>query len=524
MFSIVNANAANKNTSIRVSYKEHTVEFTISSVLSTKGKLRLDDADIFVILNAYLDYKGDKYKEELIKTLDKSRKIIEDTLFMPGVDNIPYKAIDILIDMLDLEDIYKYIKNVYKLPVPSNLKDDFDDQIEKDAKGSRDQTYTKDDYLYLAALINIFKVTIGPICLYGNIKQNDINPGIRDYFLFHFYKNNDKISSYPPMVKLCRFTEQIIKQSDEGETGDRMIVAEKSIPIEELPTYMTGILVIQRLSISPLTNDTADKNVVNTSYNYLNSKMKSPSSTSKTIRDKEPMTDIDSASGDKESIAESLRIHGELAPGMAIEMDWAVNSVDKILHQLPEEFKAVINPEVLKDATIFTKEFQNAHIEKCNIDLLAFIFKSILDPRSLDYIRLESIINLIAVGFSYLWGLGYKNIALLLVSTDMTKDLSEEQKTDIFNINTTANKPRISKELKDQIDAMYPYRRVLNKENSENVAEKAIGELVREYESCMWRTLAYEKYSVEGPLIPIDLRLQFLEFLIAHERITYVRG
>lgn len=516
MFSMTH-NLTSKNTMIRVSFKEKTVEFVISPTIVSKDRSGDVNALQFTLLNAYLDYKGDGFKELLINTLEKSYEMVMDTLDLHGIEQLPYKAIDNIIDLMDLEDIYKYIKHGYRLTPPANLKDTFDEQIELDAKGSRDQTYTKDDYLYLSALVLIIKATIGPICLYSYIKQNEINPSIKEYFLFHFYKHNDKFINYPPMVKICRFTEQIIKQSYTGDAGDKIRVLEKSIPIEELPVFMTGILLIQKLATATLVDDTADKNIVNRSYNYINGKMKSPNNTSKTIRDKEPMADLDSASNDKESIAESLRIQGELAPGMAIEMDWAVNSVDKILKQLPPKMREVIAPEVLQDAVIFSKEFQTARIAKCNIDLLSYIFKSILDPRSLDYIKLDSVINLISVGFAYLWGLGFKSIAVLLMSK-VSLDIEET-----IAYNATINKPRISKELKERLDAMFPYKKVINKDTLENVCEKAISDLSKEYESHDWRTLVDDRYRLEGPIVPVDIRIQLLEFILANERMTYDR-
>ena len=128
-----------------------------------------------------------------------------------------------------------------------------------------------------------------------------------------------------------------------------------------------------------------------------------------------------------------------------------------------------------------------------------------MDPRSREYIKLDSIINLLAVGYTYLYGLGFKDLAILLVSTSIE---------DIFGmvtINTTINKPRLSKELKEKLDALYPYRRQINDGTSENLCEKAISELVKEYES-------KNMY-----VIPQDLKVQLAEFIIKHEGVVYGR-
>lgn len=514
MFS-VHSVLTGKTTVIKVSYKDNVIEFTVSPILALKDKPGEELSSQFLILNAYLDHKGDNFKQGLFNIMSRSYDIVLNTLDISGIDPLPYDSITGIIDYLDINDIYNFVKNVYRVVPPSNLQDSFDELIEKDAKGSRDQTYTKDDYLHLVALIQIIKVTIGPLCFYGSIKQSELVPAIKEYILYHIYKDNDKLMSYPPMIKIGKFVEQIIKQCDEGVDGDRIKVIDKAIPLEEYPIYMASILIIQKLSIATIVDDNEKMSVVNIAYNYIKSKLNSSSNTAKTIRDKEPMSDIDSANGDKESIAESLRIHGELAPGMAIEMDWAINTIDKVLHQLPSSIKDCIQPEVLQDAIRFSKEFKTYRIGRCNIDLLAFIFKSILDPRSLDYIKLDSMINLIAVGFSYLWGIGYKHIAVLLMSRQ--KELAD----DVMSYSSTINKQRVSKELKEQLDKFFPYKKVVNKDTTENVCEKAIGNLAKEYESYDWKTLVDEKYQLEGPIVPIDLKLQLLEFIITNERITY---
>ena len=516
MFSIINLTTS-KDASINVSFKEKHLEFVISSVIAAKGKPKLDGDLQFVLLNAYLDYKGSAFKENLFNQLEISYNIMQETRFTPGTDRIPYDGVDNIIDIFDFEDVFNYIKNHYKLEPPKHLKVEFEEQIEKDARGSRDQTYLKDDYLELATLVTIIKATLGPICLYGHIKKDDVARVTKEYYLFSFYRNNEKLNSYAPMIKLIRFTEKLIEQSDNGAFEDRKRVLELGISLEDLPMYLLSLAIFQKLAISTLIDDDENKNIVNRIYNYINSKLKSTNSTSKTIRDKEPMTDTDSATADKESVPESLRVYEDLAPGMTEEMNWAVNSVEKILSQLPKNFRDRIDMKALEDAKVFTKSLQDIPIARPNVIFLSYIFKCILDPRSLDYIRLDGIINLTIVGFAYLWGSGFKNLALLLVSIVL------EQGDDLVLINPTINKPRVSKELKEAIDALYPYRKVLNvnRDATENASEKAITELCKDYETCIWKTLAPMSYSDGYVLVAPDIKIQFLEFLLHNERMVY---
>lgn len=514
MFSVSNI-LSGKKASIKVSFKENSVEFPMSSVISTKGKPAIDTDLQFVLLNAYLDYKGSAYKEQMFNELVKARELVRAREKVADVNTAPYEAVDNIVNMMDFNDIFDYIKNHFKLQPPKHLKTVFEEQIEKDARGSRDQTYLKDDYLELATLATILKAALGPMCYYGDLKNDVILSTSMDYYLFIMFIQDRKLSTYEPMIKLKKFTEKLIEQSDNGSFEDRKRVLERGISQEDLSIFLLGLITFQKLATATLVDDDENKNIVNRIYNYVNSKLKATNSTSKTIRDKEPMADADSASGDKESMPESLRVYEDLAPGMAIEMDWASNTVEKVLSQLPAQIKDKIDMDALNDAKEFTKGFEHIAIAKSNIDFLCYIFKSIMDPRSIEYIKLESIINLIAVGFGYLWGSGFKNLAILLVSA------IEETPDGIESINPTINKPRVPKELKEQLDELWPYKKVINKESSVNVAEKAISELCKEYESSNWYTLAPAKYSEGYFIIAPDIKIQFLEFIIANERLIY---
>lgn len=514
MFSVSNI-LSGKKASIKVSFKENFVEFPISSVISTKGKPAVDTDLQFTLLNAYLDYKGTSYKEQMFSELVKSKEIIRAREKVADINIAPNEAVDNIIELMDFNDIFYYIKNHFKLTPPKHLKTEFEEQIEKDARGSRDQTYLKDDYLELATLITIIKAVLGPICYYGDIKNDVILSVSMDYYLFIMFIQESKLSTYEPMIKLQKFTEKLIEQSDNGVFEDRKRVLERGISQEDLSIFLLGLIVFQKLATATLVDDDENKNIVNRIYNYVNSKLKATNSTSKTIRDKEPMADADSASGDKESMPESLRVYEELAPGMPIEMAWATNTVEKVLGQLPPSIRDKVDMTALEDAKVFVKGFETVTIAKPNIDFLCYIFKSIMDARAMEYIRLESIINLITVGFAYLWGAGFKNLAILLVSA------IEDTPDSIESINPTINKPRVPKELKEQLDMLWPYKKVVNRDSATNVAEKAISELCKEYESYNWYTLAPAKYSEGYFIIAPDIKIQFLEFIVANERWSY---
>jgi hypothetical protein len=201
-------------------------------------------------------------------------------------------------------------------------------------------------------------------------------------------------------------------------------------------------------------------------------------------------------------------------------MDWAVSTIERILTQMPELDKSYIDQQVLIDAMQFTKVFENGNIDQSQIDILAVIFKNVIDPRSLSYIKLNSIINLLSVGFAYLWGIGSKNLALLLVSQ------VDQKPTDVMYINTTVNKSRIPQETKEKLNELFPYKRVINETTTANVAEETINELANQMFDKRWISSFPDKYLEDvipdknkASILPANLKIQLAEFIIENERI-----
>lgn len=513
MFSIGNI-YTNEETVIKITHDEKSIDFIISSIISKRIKQELDNPNQFLLLNAYCDYKGEQFKEELFKRYIKSREGIGYKVYP-----LPRHIVDPIFDMFDIMDIYNFLKSVYKLQAPSVLMDEFDDMIERDGRGTRVQTYTKDDYLELASLVLIIKAVIGPIGEFAYVNRSGLDSVLRDYLLFNFFKY-PRVYNSPPMVKLLGLIDKLVNLPTNTEDVDSIRVIEKLLSKDEVPIAVTAIVVLQKLPVACVVDDNSDKHIVTKIYNYVNNKLKAPGDVTKTIRKKTELVDSESSTGDKESTIESLRVVTAISEGNMIEMDWSIDTIEKVLYQLPKKNRDIIDQKALQDAIQFTKVFANSNVTKQQVNILGFIFKDVIDPRSLDYVTIDSIINLLAIGFAYLWGMGYKTLALLLVSQqDTNKELS-------LSINLTANRSRIPKEMKDTLDELFPYKRVKNEEVHENLAEETITSLTNALFNMKWIHTAKEEYILEvhgdrnpNKILPADLKIQLAKFIIDHERL-----
>ena len=534
MFSLQNMYTKD-NINILVQYKDQTLEFILSSLISKRNKSELNEQLQFVLLNSYLDYKGDAFKEQVFNELVKANNAVEEWGYIKGIATknepnkdvvtrgglpLPCYIINPILDLFDLQDVFKYLKEVYKLQPPKNLAVEFNPMIEKDARGSRVQTYLKDDYLELAAMILIIKVAMCPIFQFAYYKQKELGTMYREYLLLHLFMEHP-IFNCDPMQKLLGLIEKLIEQTTKEEDG--VVSArklEKMLPQEEIPYYILGIILIQKVSIATLVDDNADKNIITKVYNYVNNKLKNTGDVSKSIRNKTIMKDIESPNEDNESLIESYRSQEKIAVSSIVEFDWAVNSIDKIIYMLTPSQQSKINPEILNDAKEFCKVLLEHSITKIQLTFLSILFKSVIDPRALEYIKLENIYNLLVIGFTYLWGIDCKKIALLLVS------IVDNNASDMFYVNTTSNKSRLSKEMKDKLDELYPYKRVINSTTSNNVVEECINNLTNDIYTKKWIPVAYEKYLVDvlgnndiSKLIDSELKITICNFIITNEEV-----
>lgn len=495
------------------------LHFEISSLISLRNKEDIQDEKQFFITNQYLQYKGREFQEQLYNVLQNSLMTVMNSVQQYGLDPNNIHIVHHILDLLDYKDILHYLTYEFKLQPPKNLKTVYDQSIEDDKRGSRAQTYLQSDYLELAALSIILKIAMLPVYDYAAIKQSELSTDMKEYLLFHLFKKHP-IYHLAPMQKLYEMSKVLIKQTTSTDETESIRVLEKGIPRDELPFYILSIIAIQKVAIATLVDDNVDKNIITKIYNYINNKLKPNSDVSKSIRNKSVLQDIDSQTGDSESMIESFRGTTDLASGYIVEFNWALSSIQKIVDQLPEKQKRYIDPLILSDAEKFCKKFlEDNNITTNHIIILSIIFKSIIDPRALDYINIECLTNLVSVGFVYLWQLDCKEIALLLTS------ISIDDNNDTIVVNQTTNKSRLHKEIKEELNYYFPYMKMINEISNTNIAEEAINKLTDVYFSKRWYPLADEKYILEvlgeinyNKLLFSDMKILLANFIIKNER------
>jgi len=498
---------------IEISYNNVTINFNISTIVNKRNKDEIDSDKQFVLLHAYLDYKGDAFKTALMNKYIEAEEILFDNIGRVEIMPLPYELVNGILELMDLEDVYHFIKNVYKYQALRSMPDEFDNKMVEDGLGTRVQTYTKTDYLQLIAFVQVLKSIIGPIGQFGFMNNSELGKIHNHYILFNFITQH-KISESEPYIKLYGLVDKVIESVNRSEDESLIRIIEKRIPSDEMVVWVLSIVMMQKIAMATILDDTENKHIITRTYNFVNNKLKVKGDTSNAIRSKKSMVDTESGDGDQESILESYRITSNLPAGSVVELEWSLEN----LRDNPLKLCKNLDLKVYGDALSFTTKLHHGTLTRVQITLLGWVLKEVIDPRSLEYVKLDAIISSLALAFAYLWTHGFKYLALLLTSLQAEQD-------DTVVINFTTNKSRITKEHKDTLDTIFPYKKVIvttaTANREVNVAETSANNMADEFYKQRWIFTAPSEYILEVKdnasqtmLVPSDLKIQLANLII----------
>ena len=453
---------------IEISYNDIVCNFNIKTIVNKRNKDEMDDSIQFDILEAYLDYKGDGFKTALMNEYVKSEEVLSDSIGGGMIMSLPYELVNGIYSLFDINDVIYFVKDVYRLKAPNTIIDQFDDRIVKDGRGTRVQTYIKDEYLELIALVQVLKTVIGPIGEYADMNLAELGKDNIHHQLFSFFTNSWIIEtpSYQKLYGMIDLTvESVNRMGDEASAR----VIEKGIAKDDMTNWVMSIAIIQKIAMAAISNGHDSKDIISRTYNFVNNKLKVKGDTSNALRSK--TTGISDADGEGESKLEQYRITSSLPIGTIVEIEVALMSAINDPYNVG--FSFTYDDDVYIRAKSFAYKIIIEELTQMQIILLSWIFKRIIDPRAIMYAKAEVIRGLLALAFAKLWHADFKYLALLLTSNSVKQD-------DTVVISFTTNRSRITKELKEKLDEIFPYKKIVvtagvNREN--NVAEVDINNI-----------------------------------------------
>jgi len=513
MFKILNI-YTKRQLELSVSHGGEEIIFNIKSLISKRNKDELGDHQ-FTLLEEYIDYKGSDFKDSLFSKYVAAYTEITMSIGRTNIIPLPYSMVHNILDMFDVNDIFYWMKNIRQFKALSGLDDVFDESRVIDGRGTRVQTYIKDDYLYLASLIMVMKTVIGPIGQYADMYTDQLTSHLAAYTLFNFISTHPIYQS-EPFVKLYGQTEIIVAVVTREASLSALSVIEHQVPKDSLVDWVLANTVLHRIVTFPIITDTNNDNIITKSYSFINNKMKIKGDVSKKLRIKDAEGKNNDASlNESESVLETYRIVSELAPAMVVELDWAVSNLAKNPHLLYPDIDLNLYDNVKR----FTARLKDVMLTKSQIQIIGWITKGYIDSRALNYIKLESIISLTIISFCWLWQHNFKYLALWITSSVL-----DDTYDDSMVISMTTNRTRITTDLKEELDRLFPYKKVIvtKNENKEvNLCVIDINNISADIFKRRWVFTADTEYIVEATgspvvniAVPADLKVQLSKLII----------
>lgn len=503
MFEMLNLYKANAKLVVRIaSPAGATLEMCIGTIIPRVDAAELAPDVQYVLLNAYLDYKGDEFKTELYARLATAEVAVEETVFEAGISNAPVRPIGNVLDMFDMDDVLYFVRDIFKVTPPPNLKETFDPRIESDGLGTRIQTYIQSDYYELAAFTLPIKAVIGLLGQYL-LRNTRISQVHREYVLFRLIAEHP-IATHPAAIKIREWATILMSDVTKKEDLAAITVIEKQMPIAELPNYLLAVVVIKKVSISAIIKDTKERNLITRVYNYIITKLKVKAGSNNRITSKQPLMDVDSASGDKESIMESYRMVTEITAGIEVELNWYTENMEVLIRDIHED----INLAMLEDVLALNQCFRSVPVTSEQIIILGYIYKPILDPRSFDYIGIDGVINLLSLAFVILWQRGHREIAMMLTAKAV------DNTDNCIAVNITPN-IRLDSGYRAGLKKWFPYEKQVNKTTTVSLVEESITALTNGVFKYKWLPNATPECltTMYGDTPPVLLPAEFKNYL-----------
>lgn len=478
----------------------------------------------FNLLNEYAHWRGDEYIEELYRGYEKLYNLSLEYTMANDRDSDAIKSnfcmqLTNVINLLDINMIHKYITEVHKLIKPVIIKDEFDMQVETDGLGTKNQTYITEEYYWLMALITIFKATYGPLAqlVYGSSDNAKKHPELQMLDILR----QQPLAKHFSFIKLRVYVATIVEKTfDKDKIGDHRVLSTQ-LSRDVIPMYYLSKAMFSKMIVLDQLEDpnASDFDIVRYLYRDVNSKIKNDSgNSSEAIRNKNKPNEAEVDGEDKESVIESYRIATDVPPGIAVEMNWATKTVDRILKQLPIKVREVITDENLRMGIQLSSTFTPDAITNIHLTILGTLFKSIIDPRGLKYLQAVSIYNMIAIGYAILVGIDNKPLAYMLVSR---RTASLEDST--MNIASNLNAAKAKGYRDEELSKLYPERYIDSTKGDEKPGDLVILDWVSnryiEMNKYNWITPSILGVGVKDILIS-TLKNKLVDFLIDNEQLN----
>ncbi len=469
-----------------------------------------DTENTFVLLEQYLIYKGENFTTEYINRVISAYNEVNS---MNSSTSLPTIKVHDILDMFDVEEVYTFLTQTLRFPSLKSLVVEYDENYTRNHMGTRVQTFTQTDYLYLVALGVILKSIIGILGAYDVNNKRFLGNELNVYYIFNMIASHDIYNTYI-MQKLFGMVEMVMKKkaSAPGITESRVIKA--TMPRDELPMLILSEVVLQRLIPSSFLMDNDAVNAIKNIHRGIEAELKPDGRVDKKARNKIETGDGGGGGSDTDSRLEGWRMHTALPLGAEEEFNVAMEKLDIHLYPYGDTKSVVINRRLYNVFLSSANSIDKIH--DGHIILLRMVIKKYIDPRVYSYLSLQNMRIGIAYCATVLWTLGFKSVAAMLVTSVIPINENDDNH---FVLSSTRG--RLNNQLKERMCEVFPYK--------EDMGSVCIENIIKVFTTGRYMYLLPDEYiqdlqqgdynTVRVLTLPQDIRNILAEMIIKIEEI-----
>ena len=439
-----------------VSHGEHLIPWAASPFDRTELQ---DNGRIFDGINGYWARLTHQRQGEIFEVYLRIKELMDN---FGDFDDVAYKLLPLVKQLIDdyhpFDEVQYWVNNYGNYHIPENVLDST--TFERGSPTTEEKTYFKEDYRNLVAMSTVLHVMV-PI--WGEFifrTKDDTGTTFKEYYAYMLL-GQSKILECKAMKKLLKYVEH---QLPANGSSDAAIL--KGISREDYPTWMLARVLVRRVSICDITG-----NIIKVVFQYIrqkNSGQKSGGARGSGFS----MSDVirakynDSNSGDDES-------NHSILEGYMIQNEVSTGDVKTIVHYLNNPYFVArkiepdISPGLVAKCVESVQVLMAYRPQPVQITLVAWTLKDAVYPRAYELLGKFSILNAIAITQAILLH-RHQLIMAAFVGAIVIEEVDE------FRLTGSESKGKLSRELADKLDIIYPFRRRIGPKKSAKLVNPVI--------------------------------------------------
>lgn len=498
------------NWSYRFSVRTSTIRAAIGA------PPRITPEELYSPLNDYLETLP---PQSQLALFDVYRRIHEAFGTLPNTHQLMDMLKPLIAEIyaiINLDQISRWAQVNQRIHVPEDVQAVF--EYDEETAHKREITYTVPEYWQLLTLAIALRALMPVWGQFIDYINKHVAPSWKEYYAYKLLSQSS-LWECAPMQKL-RMSLNFRFDNSKQENFDSAVVEFASR--DEIPEWLTGMMVVKKVMVGEIDYRflPPTRSLVKIIYNSIKELLDKPSPKflKGYLKDKSPDAgNLDSDGQGKSSILEAYKIPVEIIPG-----DQAVlNAVAVQKEYLVQIIEPTLPPRLLLQAERNANVLEQRRIYDGQRALVQLTLHEALPVMAGQFIERAGMLAMTAVAQAILWFRGHKALAALLTAAALPSDFPMS--------GDATTRLKLSKEMKAEMDRMYPYARTVQQGRDRtgrqpNDGLRAIEAILDALDKQSWQLTIPKSWmidlmgddtpSLRLQAIPPDIRTKLAEFAI----------